>query len=91
MDSHADTTVAGKNCAVLQYTDRSCDVSPFSDKAQLETTISELLTKKSKVEASIASIITDESSTATPMSEITGAGDSFVGRAEKVSKKGNKS
>ena len=32
MDSHADTTVAGKNCAVLRYTDRSCDVAPFSDK-----------------------------------------------------------
>ena len=61
------------------------------EKAELKTTISELLTKKSKVEASIASIITDESSTATPMSEITGADDYFGGRAEKVSKKGNKS
>ena len=32
MDSHADTTVAGKNCAILKYTDRSCDVAPFSEK-----------------------------------------------------------
>ena len=32
MDSYADTTVAGKNCAVLRYTDRSCAVAPFSDK-----------------------------------------------------------
>ena len=61
------------------------------EKTQLETTISKLLTKKSRMEASIASIITDESSTATPMSEITGAGDSFGGQADKVSKKGNKS
>ena len=44
-----------------------------------------------RIEASIASIVTDESSSATTMSEITGAGDSFGGRAEKVSKKGNKS
>ena len=32
MDSHADKTVAGKNCTILRYTDRSCDVAPFSDK-----------------------------------------------------------
>ena len=32
LDSHAYTTVSGKNCAVIQYTDRSCDVSPFSEK-----------------------------------------------------------
>ena len=32
MDSHADTTVTGENCAILRYTDRSCDVDPFSDK-----------------------------------------------------------
>ena len=30
MDSHADTCVAGKNCIVLNYTDRSCDVLPYS-------------------------------------------------------------
>ena len=32
LDSHADTTVAGKNCAIIKYTDRSCDVAPFSEK-----------------------------------------------------------
>ena len=32
LDSHADTTVAGKNYVILCYTDRSCDVAPFSDK-----------------------------------------------------------
>ena len=31
MGIHADTTVAGKNYAVLQYTDRICDVAPFSN------------------------------------------------------------
>ena len=30
-DSHADTFVAGKNCISLHYTDRSCDVQPYSD------------------------------------------------------------
>ena len=32
LDSHADTTVAVKNCVILCYKDRSCDVAPFSDK-----------------------------------------------------------
>ena len=32
MDSHADTIVAGKNCVVLNYTGKECDVSAFSDK-----------------------------------------------------------
>ena len=31
LDSHADTTVAGRNCAILQYTGKECDVSPYSD------------------------------------------------------------
>lgn len=31
MDSHADTIVAGRNCIVMKYTDRSCNVSPYSD------------------------------------------------------------
>lgn len=30
-DSHADTFVAGKNCVPLHYTERSCDVQPYSD------------------------------------------------------------
>ena len=60
------------------------------EQSQLEKTISKLLTKKSSMEASIASIITDKSSSATPMIEITGSGDSFGGRSEKVVNKGNK-
>ena len=32
LDSHTDTTVEGKNCAIINYTDRSCDVAPFSEK-----------------------------------------------------------
>ena len=32
LDSHADTTVAGNNCLIMKYTDRSCDVAPFSAK-----------------------------------------------------------
>ena len=32
LDSHADTTVEGKNCAIIKYTDCSCEVAPFSEK-----------------------------------------------------------
>ena len=32
LDSNADTTVVGKNCAIIKYTDRSCDVAPFLEK-----------------------------------------------------------
>ena len=31
LDSHADTIVAGKNCIILQYTGKECDVSPYRD------------------------------------------------------------
>ena len=31
LDTHADTTVAGSNCVVLQYTGKECDVTPYSD------------------------------------------------------------
>jgi PhoPQ-activated pathogenicity-related protein len=31
MDSHADTVVLGKNCVILAYTGRECDVSPYTD------------------------------------------------------------
>ena len=30
--SHAYTTVAGKNFVIIKYTDRNCDVAPFSEK-----------------------------------------------------------
>ena len=32
LDSHSDTTVAGKKCVIIRYTDRSCDMAPFSYK-----------------------------------------------------------
>ena len=32
LDSHADTTVTVKNCAIIKYMDQSCDVAPFSEK-----------------------------------------------------------
>ena len=31
LDLHADTIVFGKNFAILQYTERECDVSPYTD------------------------------------------------------------
>ena len=31
LDSHADTTVAGSNCIVLQFTGKECDVSPYRE------------------------------------------------------------
>jgi hypothetical protein len=31
MDSHADTIVCGANCAILHYTGKECDVSPYTD------------------------------------------------------------
>jgi hypothetical protein len=38
-DSHADTFVAGKNCVPLNYTDRTCDVQPYSDDYQPMTNV----------------------------------------------------
>ena len=32
LDSYADTNAAGKNCAIIKYTDRSCDVAPLLEK-----------------------------------------------------------
>ena len=31
-DSHADTMVAGRNCIIINYTDRTCTVSPYNEK-----------------------------------------------------------
>jgi hypothetical protein len=31
LDSHADTVVLGRNCVILSYTGRECDVSPYTD------------------------------------------------------------
>ena len=33
-DTHADTCVAGRNCVPLHYTERTCDVQPYSDQYQ---------------------------------------------------------
>jgi hypothetical protein len=34
LDSHADTTVAGSSCRVIEFTEKVCDVFPFSDEYQ---------------------------------------------------------
>ena len=34
MDTHADTFVAGRNCLLMHYTERVCDVMPYSDEYQ---------------------------------------------------------
>ena len=31
LDFHADTVVLGRNCVVLSFTNRECDVSPYTD------------------------------------------------------------
>jgi hypothetical protein len=31
LDSHADTIVLGKNAIILRYTNRECNVAPYSD------------------------------------------------------------
>ena len=31
MDTHADTFLAGRNCTVLNFSERICDVMPYSD------------------------------------------------------------
>ena len=31
MDSHADTIVVGKNCVILEYTGKECNVSPYRE------------------------------------------------------------
>ena len=31
LDTHADTFVAGRNCLLMHYTERVCDVMPYSD------------------------------------------------------------
>ena len=39
LDSHADTIVLGKNCIVLEYTGRECDVSPYTESYEPITSI----------------------------------------------------
>ena len=37
LDSHADTFVAGRNCLCLSFTERVCDVLPYSDEYDAKT------------------------------------------------------
>ena len=39
LDSHADTFVAGRNCILMHYTERVCDVMPYSDDYESKTAI----------------------------------------------------
>ena len=39
LESYADTTVAGRNCTVVHYTEISCNVAPFSEKYETMTNI----------------------------------------------------
>ena len=39
LDSHADTFVAGRNCLVMHFTERVCDVMPYADNYEPKTGI----------------------------------------------------
>ena len=39
LDSHADTFVAGRNCTLLHYTERVCDVMPYSDEYEAKSNV----------------------------------------------------
>ena len=39
LDSHANTIVAGANCIIMEYTGKSCDVSPYRDDYESVTDI----------------------------------------------------
>ncbi len=39
LDTHADTFVAGRNCLLMNYTERVCDVMPYSDDYEPKTGI----------------------------------------------------
>jgi hypothetical protein len=39
LDSHADTICAGKNCTLMYYTNRACDVMPFSNTYNAKTDV----------------------------------------------------
>ena len=39
LDSHADTIVCGSNCTILHYTDKVCDVSPYTDAYEAITSV----------------------------------------------------
>ena len=39
IDSHADTFVAGRNCTLMHYTERVCDVMPYSDEYEAKSNV----------------------------------------------------
>ena len=39
LDTHTDTFVAGRNCLLMNYTERVCDVMPYSDDYEPKTGI----------------------------------------------------
>lgn len=39
MDTHADTLCAGKNCTLMYYTNRACDVMPYSESYDAKTDV----------------------------------------------------
>ena len=39
MDSHADTFIAGRNCLLMHYTERVCDVMPYSEDYEAKTAV----------------------------------------------------
>ena len=39
LDTHADTFLAGRNCTVMHFTERMCDVMPYSDEYDAMTDI----------------------------------------------------
>ena len=39
LDTHADTFVAGRNCLLMNFTERVCDVMPYSDDYEPKTGI----------------------------------------------------
>ena len=39
LDSHADTFVAGRNCLLMHYTERCCNVMPYSEDYKAKTNV----------------------------------------------------
>ena len=39
LDTHADTFVAGRNCLLMNYTERVCDVMPYSDEYEAKKSV----------------------------------------------------
>ena len=39
LDTHADTFVAGRNCLLMSYTERVCDVMPYSEDYEAKTNV----------------------------------------------------